>query len=173
MKCPVCLAEDTKVNDSRLTEDGFAIRRRRECQKCGFRFSTYEQSEILNLTVIKRNGSKEPYQREKLERGLKHALEKRPYTQDEFKKLVTTIERDIQKKKQEEITSQAIGEIVMKRLKSFDKVAYIRFASVYRAFEDVKTFHRELEALLNKGKNSRRSLSLISNKLPARKKKAK
>src|SRR3989338_1511944 len=111
MKCPVCLAEDTKVNDSRLTEEGFAIRRRRECQKCAFRFSTYEQIEILNLTVIKRNGNKEPYQREKLERGLKHALEKRPYSQDEFKKLINTIERDIQKKKQEEITSQAIGEL--------------------------------------------------------------
>jgi len=173
MKCPVCLTQDTKVNDSRLTEQGFAIRRRRECQKCGFRFSTYEQIEILNLTVIKRTGVKEPYQRDKIERGLKRALEKRPYSQDQFKKLLNTIERDIQKKKKDEVTSQFIGEQIMKRLKSFDKVAYIRFASVYRAFEDVKTFHRELEALLNKGKNSRRSLSLISNKLPARKKKAK
>ena len=149
MKCPVCLTQDTKVNDSRLTEQGFAIKRRRECQKCGFRFSTYEQIEILNLTVIKRTGVKEPYQREKLERGLKRALEKRPYSQDQFKKLLNTIERDIQKKKKDEITSQFIGEQVMKRLKSFDKVSYIRFASVYRAFEDVKTFQKELEQLLD------------------------
>ncbi|MBU1036732.1 transcriptional regulator NrdR [Patescibacteria group bacterium] len=153
MKCPVCLTSETKVNDSRLIEDSFAIRRRRECQKCGFRFSTYEQIEILNLMVIKRDGRKEPYQREKLERGLKHALEKRPYTQDKFKKLVNTIERDIQKKKKDEITSQTIGEIVMKRLKNFDKVSYIRFASVYRAFEDVQTFQKELDSLLDKKGN--------------------
>jgi len=150
MKCPVCLAQDSKVNDSRLTEQGFAIRRRRECQKCGFRFSTYEQIEILNLTVIKRTGVKEPYQRDKIERGLKRALEKRPYSQDQFKKLLNTIERDIQKKKKDEVTSQFIGEQIMKRLKSFDKVSYIRFASVYRAFEDVKTFQKELDQLLSK-----------------------
>lgn len=153
MKCPVCLARETKVNDSRLVEEGYAIRRRRECQKCAFRFSTIEQIEILNLTVIKRDGHKEPYQREKLERGLKHALEKRPYTQDQFKKLVNTVERDIQKKAKEEITSRMIGELVMKRLKNFDKVSYIRFASVYRAFEDVHTFQKELESLLNNKKN--------------------
>jgi len=147
MRCPVCLVQDTKVNDSRLTEDGFIVKRRRECQKCGFRFSTYEQIEILNLTVIKRNGNHEPYLREKIEKGLHHSLEKRPYTQEQFKKLINTIERDIQKTKQEEITSGMIGEIVMKRLKTFDKVAYIRFASVYRAFEDVKTFQKELESL--------------------------
>jgi len=155
MRCPVCLTSDTKVNDSRLIEEGYAIRRRRECQKCGFRFSTYEQIEILNLTVIKRDGRKEPYQREKLERGLNHALEKRPYTQEQFKQLINTIERDIQKHSKEEITSKTLGEIVMKRLKSFDKVSYIRFASVYRAFEDVQTFQKELEGLLNKGGNYR------------------
>lgn len=150
MRCPVCLAQDSKVNDSRLIEDGFAIRRRRECLACSFRFSTNEEIEILNLTVIKRDGSTEAYQREKLERGLKRALEKRPYSQEQFKKLVNTVERDIQKKKVEEIASQEIGEAVIKRLKSFDKIAYIRFASVYRAFEDVKTFQHELEGLLKK-----------------------
>ncbi|OGY89452.1 MAG: transcriptional regulator NrdR [Candidatus Komeilibacteria bacterium RIFCSPLOWO2_01_FULL_45_10] len=151
MHCPVCPAKDTKVNDSRLSEGGFIIKRRRECAKCGFRFSTLEQMEILNLTVIKRNGAKEPYSREKLEAGLKKSLEKRPYTQEKFRQLVNAIERDIQKKNHEEIKSGAIGELVMKRLKSFDKVAYIRFASVYRAFEDVKTFQKELSGLL-KGK---------------------
>ena len=148
MRCPVCLAFDTKVNDSRLTEDGLMVKRRRECQKCNFRFSTYEQIEILNLFIIKRDGKNEPYLREKLEQGLKKSLEKRSYTQDKFKKLVNTIERDIQKRKKDEITSQQLGEIVMKKLRVFDKVAYIRFASVYRAFEDVKTFQKELNSLL-------------------------
>ncbi len=148
MRCPACLTQDTKVNDSRLAEDGFAIKRRRECQKCGLRFSTYEQLEILNLVVIKRNGIKEPYAREKLEIGLKKSLEKRPYTTERFKQLVNALERDIQRQKKEEITSGEIGELVMRRLKTFDKVAYIRFASVYRAFEDVKTFQRELNSLL-------------------------
>ncbi len=142
--------QETKVNDSRLIDDGFSIRRRRECQKCGFRFSTQEQMEILNLMVIKRDGSKEAYQQDKIKRGLERALEKRPYSQDQFKRLVNTIKRDIQKKKKEEITSEEIGEILMKRLKNFDKVAYIRFASVYRSFEDVKTFQKELKNLINK-----------------------
>jgi len=150
MRCPICLTQDTKVNDSRIAEDGFTIKRRRECQKCGFRFSTYEQIEILNLFVIKRNGSKEPYAREKVQEGLIKSLEKRPYTKDNFNKLINTIERDIQKKKKDEITSLEIGEIVMKRLKSFDKISYIRFASVYRAFEDVKTFQKEINSLVNK-----------------------
>lgn len=155
MMCPVCLAADTKVSDSRLIDAGFAIRRRRICLKCGFRFSTYEQTEILNLSVIKRDGGHEPYQREKLESGLKKSLHKRSYTADQFKILVNQIERDIQKRKKDEITSQQLGELVMKRLKGFDKVAYIRFASVYRAFEDVKTFQRELANLLKGSKPKR------------------
>ncbi|MCX6784605.1 MAG: transcriptional regulator NrdR [Candidatus Komeilibacteria bacterium] len=150
MRCPVCLAPDSKVNDSRLVEDGFAIRRRRECQRCNYRFSTYENTEILNLAVIKRDGRKEAYQREKLESGLKKSLEKRPYTLDQFKKLINQIERDLQKKQRDEITSQEIGEVIMKRLKNFDKVAFIRFASVYRSFDDVQTFQRELQQLLGK-----------------------
>lgn len=140
------------VADSRIINDGLAIRRRRQCRKCHFRFSTYEEMEILNLAVIKRDGRHEPYQKEKLAGGLKRALEKRPYTADDFKKLITSIEIEIQKKKQEEITSKEIGEIVMKVLKKFDKVAYIRFASVYRSFEDVQTFQRELDVLLRKRK---------------------
>lgn len=147
MKCPVCLATDTKVTDSRLSSEGFAIRRRRECVRCGFRFSTYEEAEILNLSVIKRDGRREPYVREKLEGGLRKALEKRPYTKDDFQKLVNRVERDIQHLQKTEITSRSLGEIVMKRLKRFDTVAYIRFASVYRSFEDVATFQRELAQL--------------------------
>jgi len=152
MKCPVCLTSDTMVTDSRISSDGLSIRRRRQCRKCSFRFSTYEEMEILNLSIIKRDGRREPYSKEKLSLGLKKALEKRPYTADDFKKLIVRIERQIQKKKKDEITSQDLGELVMKTLKRFDKVAYIRFASVYRSFEDVKTFQKELNLLL-KNKN--------------------
>ncbi len=147
MKCLICLAPDTRVTDSRLTAEGFAIRRRRECPKCGFRFSTYEEAEILNLNVIKRDGRKEPYDRDKLERGLRKALEKRPVTHDDFKRLVNRVERDLQHAQKPEVTSRTIGEIVMKRLKRFDSIAYIRFASVYRAFQDVASFQRELTTL--------------------------
>ncbi len=133
--------------DSRISSDGASIRRRRECEKCGFRFSTLEEVELLDLTVIKRDGRRESYSREKLERGLRKSLEKRPFTDQQFQKLVHKIERDIQKKRCGELTSLEIGEIVMRHLKSFDKVAYIRFASVYRSFEDVKSFEAELRKL--------------------------
>jgi len=150
MNCPLCKSSDTKVIDSRSGPDGVSIRRRRECNKCGYRFSTLEEVEILDLTVVKSDGRREAYDRAKLEHGLKRALEKRPYTVDRFKTLVHKIERDIQKRKKDEITSRDIGEIVMNHLQSFDKVAYIRFASVYRAFEDVATFQKELSGLLKK-----------------------
>lgn len=148
MKCPVCLASDSKVTDSRLTSEGFAIRRRRECAQCGFRFSTFEEVELLNLTVIKRDGRREPYSREKLENGVRKALEKRPVTKEDFHKLINRIERDIQHLQKSEITSHTLGELVMRRLKRFDSVAYIRFASVYRSFQDVASFQRELSGLL-------------------------
>lgn len=133
------------------------IRRRRECERCNYRFSTMEEGELLDLMVIKRDGSREPYSREKLERGLRKALEKRQYTELDFQKLVHSIERDIQKKKRNELRTAEVGEVVMNRLKVFDTVAYIRFASVYRAFSDVQTFQRELNKLLEKkGKASAR-----------------
>lgn len=147
MHCPFCNYFDTKVTDSRVAADGLSIRRRRECTKCGFRFSTVEEGEILDLTVIKRDGRREPYSKEKLEQGLKHALEKRPHTAEQFKGLVQRMERDIQRKRKVELTSRDIGELVMKRLKTFDQVAYIRFASVYRSFQDVSSFTRELKGL--------------------------
>ena len=156
MRCPVCNFVDTKVVDSRLTGDGQSIRRRRECMKCDFRFSTVESMEILDLMIVKRDSRREPYQRSKLENGLRKALEKRPHTAEEFSTLVGAIERDIQKKKKYEITSSEIGEIIMHHLKSFDAVAYIRFASVYRAFSDAKAFQRELNQLLRNKKNKRR-----------------
>lgn len=156
MRCPICNYNDTKVIDSRITSDGMSIRRRRECERCEYRFSTIEEAELLDLKVVKRDGRREPYSREKLERGLRKALEKRQFTELDFQKLVHAIERDIQKKKRDELRTSEVGEIVMNRLKSFDKVAYIRFASVYRAFEDVKTFQQELNKLLGKSKKKRK-----------------
>ena len=150
MKCPVCYYQDTKVIDSRVAGDGLSIRRRRECLKCGFRFSTYEEIEILDLSIVKRDGRKETYGRDKLVRGLRKALEKRPITEEKFKKLVNLIERDLQKLRKSEITSQQVGQIVMKQLKRVDQVAYIRFASVYQSFKDVHTFQKELNKLLKK-----------------------
>lgn len=148
MHCPVCNHEDTKVVDTRLAADGISIRRRRECEACGHRFSTNEEVELLDLRVVKRDGSHEAYAREKIERGLKRALEKRSHTEAEFRAMIHGIEQDIQRAAvNSEITSAQIGEIVMNRLKMFDQVAYIRFASVYRSFEDVKSFKKELEGL--------------------------
>lgn len=147
MHCPVCNHPDTKVVDSRLTGDETAIRRRRECEACKYRFSTNEEVEVLNLTIVKRDGRREVYSRDKIERGLTQALEKRPVTDTAFRALVHAVERDIQRIKADEIKSSEIGEIVMKHLKSFDTVAYIRFASVYRQFADVASFTRELEKL--------------------------
>lgn len=148
MKCPVCYYTDTKVIDSRTAGDGLSIRRRRECLKCGFRFSTYEEIEILDLVIVKRDGRKESYSREKMVKGLKKALEKRPITRDRFKKLIHLIERDLQKFKKAEITSKKVGEVIMRQLKKVDKVAYIRFASVYESFKDAQTFKKELNKLL-------------------------
>ena len=119
-----------------------------ECLKCGFRFSTYEEVEILDLMVVKRDGRKESYSREKIVKGLKRALEKRPVTDDNFKKLINLIERDLQILRKNEVTSAQVGQIAMKNLKRFDQVAYIRFASVYESFKDAHEFRRELNKLL-------------------------
>jgi len=147
MHCPACNYFDSKVTDSRVSADGLTIRRRRECGKCNFRFSTVEESEILDLTIIKRDGRREPYNKEKLANGLKHALEKRPYTAEQFRGLLQKIERDLQRRRKTELTSREVGEVVMKRLRTFDEVAYIRFASVYRSFQDVASFTQELQGL--------------------------
>ncbi|MDE2311479.1 MAG: transcriptional regulator NrdR [Patescibacteria group bacterium] len=148
MRCPNCGNEDTKVLDSRPIDDGDAIRRRRECEKCEFRFSTYEEIEILDLTVVKKDGRKEPYSKEKLERAITRPFEKIPHTDETLRKLMSAIEIEIQKKaKGGEIGSLDIGEIVMKKIKRVSKVAYIRFAAVYRQFEDLEEFKEELRKL--------------------------
>lgn len=156
MYCPVCHSKETKVIDSRMTQEGFSIRRRRECEKCSYRFSTVEQVELLDTIVVKRDGEREAYARTKLEKGILQSLVKRPYTQEMFDKLLGAIERDIQKKKKREITSKEIGDLVMKQLKKFDTVAYIRFASIYRSFEDADTFQHELATLTENGKRTKR-----------------
>ncbi len=155
MHCPVCGDPDSKVIDSRLSPDGTSVRRRRECEACEYRFSTLEEVELLDITVVKRDGHREAYSREKMERGLHKALEKRSFTEADFRSLVHEIERDIQRLKTTELRSSDLGEILMDRLKAFDKVAYIRFASVYRSFEDVKTFQTELGRLLRHGSTKR------------------
>ncbi len=129
--------------------DGMTIRRRRECEKsdCRFRFSTTEEIELLDISVVKRDGAREPYNKEKMLAGLRRALEKRSHTQRDVLRLIMDIERDIQKKRSREITSSDIGDIVITHLKRFDKVAYIRFASVYYSFEDLATFEAELDKL--------------------------
>ncbi len=152
MKCPACNNESTRVLDSRVASDGVTVRRRRECskKKCGFRFSTIEEIEILDLTILKRNDKKESYNKEKLKSGIKKALEKRAHTDEEVSQLIRDIEMDLQKTRKIEVESSVLGDIVMSNLKKFDKVAYIRYASVYRSFEDVKTFEKELRDLKKK-----------------------
>jgi transcriptional repressor NrdR len=150
MHCPVCTSKETKVIDSRVGSDGMNVRRRRECIMCHYRFSTLEVGELLDIIVVKNNGAREGYERRKLQGGIVHSLTKRPYTEEQLEKLLHKVERDIQKKKKREITSNEIGEIVMRHLKRFDKVAYIRFASIYRAFKDVDTFEAEVRRLAKK-----------------------
>lgn len=147
MHCPICRHKITKVTDSRIAQDGLAIRRRRRCLKCAYRFSSVEETELLDVIVIKSDGRREAYSRPKLQRGIIQSLTKRPYTQEVFDKLIHLIEQDIQKKRKREVKSNEIGETVMKHLKKFDKVAYIRFASIYRAFEDVGKFEKEIKSL--------------------------
>lgn len=152
MFCPICRHKETRVVDSRVSSEGMAIRRRRECEKCQYRFSTSEVVELLDIVVVKNDGRRESYNREKMLRGIHQSLVKRPVTQDRLERLVHSIERDIQKKKNGEVTSRDIGEIVMRHLAKFDQVAYIRFASIYRAFTDVKRFASEVRSL-SKGKH--------------------
>jgi transcriptional repressor NrdR len=147
MYCPVCNSKETKVVDSRVTNEGVAVRRRRECIGCSYRFSTVEEMELLDITVVKRDGKREAYSRSKIREGIKQSLTKRAFTQEKFDRLIHTIERDLQKKRKREVTSEEVGEIIMKHLKRFDKVAYIRFASIYRAFADVDRFESEIQSL--------------------------
>ena len=147
MKCPYCNYEDTKVIDSRPTEDGHAIRRRRGCEKCGKRFTTYEKVEESIIMIVKKDGSREAFDRGKLMNGIIRACEKRPVPMATIEEMVDRIERGLNNLMQKEVKSDFIGELVMDELKKVDQVAYIRFASVYRQFTDVETFTEEIQKL--------------------------
>jgi len=149
MKCPYCGFVEDRVIDSRPTDEGNAIRRRRECSKCLRRFTTYEKVERLPLMVIKKDKSREAFDRDKILNGLLRACEKRPVSFNELEKLVEEVESQIHNSLQREVTSQEIVELVMSKLKNLDEVAYVRFASVYREFKDINTFMDELRKLID------------------------
>lgn len=148
MKCPFCNFEDSKVLDSRSTEDNTSIRRRRECLKCQRRFTTYEKVEDIPVYVIKKDGTSEPFDKRKVLTGMLKSFEKRPVSITKIEEIANDIEKQIYNTMQQEVTSNYIGELVMQRLKEIDDVAYVRFASVYRQFKDINTFMDELQKIL-------------------------
>ena len=150
MKCPYCNNADTRVIDSRPAEDGNSIRRRRCCDECGKRFTTYEKVETIPLIVIKKDNNREQYDRAKIEGGVLRACYKRPISAADIQKTMENIETEIFKLEEKEIPTHVIGEIVMNQLKELDEVAYVRFASVYREFKDVNTFMSEIKKILEK-----------------------
>lgn len=149
MRCPYCTSLDNKVVDSRMGKEGEAIRRRRECLKCGGRFTTYERVEEVLPSVIKKDGRREPFDRSKILSGLKKACEKRPISMEVLERSADEIEKALQEKGLKEVPSTVIGEEVMERLHRLDEVAYVRFASVYRSFKDINEFMSELKDILN------------------------
>lgn len=148
MKCPYCGEVESKVIDSRRVEEINSIKRRRECLSCEKRFSTYERVELAPLMVIKKNGTREQFDRQKLLRGIMHACEKRPVSIETMETMVSEIETTLNNELMQEVESEKIGELVMEKLKDVDEVAYVRFASVYRQFRDINTFMEELQKLL-------------------------
>ena len=148
MKCPFCGSDTDKVVDSRSSKNGQSIRRRRECQNCNQRFTTYEYIEDVSIIVIKNDGSREPFDRKKLLRGITISCAKRPISSEQLDELVDEIKRDLELKNDREVSSHDIGELVMKRLNELDDVAYVRFASVYRKFSDKAEFMKELKKIL-------------------------
>ncbi len=157
MKCPSCSYKETKVVDSRLSGDGASVRRRRECLKCKKRFTTYEFVEQVPLMVVKKDGRRQPFDRSRIVAGLVKACEKRPVSIDRIEDIATEIERAVQKRYEREVDSKQIGEMIMERLSHLDEVAYVRFASVYRQFRDVNQFMSELQNILDRDKNKRKS----------------
>ena len=162
MKCPFCDEPDTKVIDSRPTEEGKAIRRRRECPKCGKRFTTYEKVEEVLFMVVKRDGRRESFDRNKILNGIVRACEKRPVTLAQMEAIVDDVERGLNNMMEKEVSTQFIGEVVMDRLKDLDEVAYVRFASVYRQFKDVSTFVAEIEKLLGTNGSDKKKIKKLA-----------
>ncbi len=149
MKCPYCDHSETKVLDSRDADDLEITRRRRECEKCGKRFTTYERVEMLDLYVVKKDGHKEKFSRDKLLGGIRKACVKLPVSEEQVEELVDAVERDLRRRASTEITSGKLGELVLRRLKKVNEIAYIRFASVYRSFDDLDSFVKEVKQLQN------------------------
>ena len=159
MKCLYCSHNETQVIDSRDSDDVSSVRRRRICMKCEKRFTTYERADVIDLVVIKKDDSREQFDRNKVLVGLKRACEKRPISMETIKEVTDEIEQALRKYETTEIPSKVIGEMIIKKLKVLDKVAYIRFASVYREFEDVESFEKEVQKLLGSKKVSKGSLN--------------
>ena len=149
MKCPFCNHENTRVIDSRPAEDNNSIRRRRICDECGKRFTTYEKVDTIPLIVIKKDNNREAYDRQKIEAGILRACHKRPVSAVEINRLVDAVENEITRREEKEVSTRLIGELVMNKLKDLDAVAYVRFASVYREFKDINTFMEELRGMMN------------------------
>lgn len=160
MKCPYCGYTDSKVVDSRPDDENDSIRRRRECDRCGRRFTTHEQVESFPLLVIKKDGKRERFDRDKLVRGIVKACEKRPVSANDIELVVNHIEQVVKNKTEHEISTAELGELVMEKLYEMDEVAYVRFASVYRQFRDVNTFYDELRKLLEKNGEDRQNPTL-------------
>ncbi|WP_421131918.1 transcriptional regulator NrdR [Alteromonas sp. A079] len=147
MFCPFCSAQETKVIDSRLVAEGHQVRRRRECINCNERFTTFESAELVMPRVIKRDGSREPFNEDKLRAGLQRALEKRPVSTEKIEQCILSLKSQLRATGEREVSSELLGNLIMKALKELDKVAYVRFASVYRSFEDIREFGEEIAKL--------------------------
>jgi transcriptional repressor NrdR len=152
MYCPFCAAVDTKVIDSRLVSDGHQVRRRRECLDCKERFTTFETAELVMPRIIKRDGSREPFNEDKMRSGLQRALEKRPVSIEQIEGAINKLKSQLRATGEREVTSEMLGNFIMEQLKELDKVAYVRFASVYRSFEDIREFGEEIARLGNEKK---------------------
>jgi transcriptional repressor NrdR len=148
MKCPYCRADNDKVLDSRASQDGFAIRRRRECLACKHRYTTYERIEATTVKIVKKDGSREAFDHAKLKRGLEKACWKRPVGDDQLESIIASVENELESAFESEVESRHVGELVMQHLRDIDEVAYVRFASVYRQFKDVQDFVEELRPML-------------------------
>ena len=148
MHCPFCKAEDTRVVDSRMAEDGSQVRRRRECEKCGARFTTFEKAQLQMPQVVKRDGTPEPYDENKLRSGLSRALYKRPVSPEQIDQIVDNVERKLRTSSERQVPSRRVGELVMLELRDLDQVAYVRFASIYHQFKDATEFRDEVDRLL-------------------------
>ncbi len=156
MRCPRCNHNNSRVIDSRSTEDSRAIRRRRECESCSFRFTTFERIEATPLLVVKKNGEREEFKREKILRGIVRSAEKRPVSMEQMEKIVDFVETKVRSTGESEVSSTQIGEYVMEQLVNLDEIAYIRFASVYRQFKDMSVFLQELQDIVNKAKDEKK-----------------